>query len=93
MDELFIKKVRTAAVAGWWTILIAAGFLFLMWILYQLVIFTQPAWLLCFWGQGITWDDIQSIWLWAIAVFKVGVWLLTLVVVWLTIWGRLLSKK
>ena len=93
MDELFIKKMRTAAVAGWWTILIAAGFLFLMWILYQLVIFTQPAWLLCFWGQGITWDDIQSIWLWAIAVFKVGVWLLTLVVVWLTIWGRLLSKK
>jgi len=93
MDELFIKKVRTAAVAGWWTILIAAGFLSLIWIFYLLIIFTQPAWMLCLWGQGTTWDDIQSIWLWTIAVFKVGVWLLTLVVVWLTIWGRLLSKK
>jgi hypothetical protein len=93
MDDLFIKKVRTAMVAGWWSILIAASFLFLQWIAYQIIIFTQPAWMLCMWGQGITWDDIQSIWLWAIGAFKVGVWLLTLVVVWLTIWVRLLAKK
>lgn len=93
MDELFIKKVRTAARAGWWTILIAVGFLSLLWIIYQIVIFMQPAWMPALWGQAITWDDIQSIWLWAIAVFKVGIWILTLIVVWLTIWSRLLLKK
>lgn len=93
MDELFIKKVRTAAVAGWWTVLIAAGFLLLQWVAYLFIISTQPAWMLCFWGEGITWDDIQSIWLWAMGAFKVGVWFLTLAVVWLTIWARVLLKN
>jgi hypothetical protein len=27
MDEIFAKKVRAAAVAGWWTVLIAYGIL------------------------------------------------------------------
>jgi len=43
MDELFIKKVRSAAVAGWWTVLIAAGFLFLQWVIYLYIISAQPA--------------------------------------------------
>jgi len=93
MDDLFIRKVRTAARAGWWTLLIAAGFLLLLWVVYLAVISMQPAWMLCFWGEGITWEDIQSIWIWAVGAFKVCVWLLALGVVWLTIWAELLAKK
>jgi hypothetical protein len=32
MNDSFEKKVRAAAVAGWWVILIAAGFLTLVWL-------------------------------------------------------------
>lgn len=93
MDELFIEKVRSAVRAGWWTVLIATCFLLLQWVVYHFIISRQPEWMLYFWGEGITWDDIQSIWLWAMGVFKLGVWFMILAVVWLTIWARLLTKK
>ena len=32
MNDPFEKKVRAAAVAGWWVVLIAAGFLTLLWL-------------------------------------------------------------
>lgn len=79
--------------AGWWTVLIAVVFLTVQWIVYLMVISRQPEWVICFWGPGITWDDIQSIWLWAIVAAKIGLWFLILVIVWLTVWVRLLAKK
>jgi hypothetical protein len=33
MNEAFAKKVRAAAIAGWWVVLIAVGFLTLLWLL------------------------------------------------------------
>jgi uncharacterized membrane protein len=38
MDEIFIKKVRSAAVAGWWTVLIAYCLLLFQWFAYLLII-------------------------------------------------------
>ena len=37
MDEIFTKKVRAAAVAGWWTLLIAFGILLIQWLAYLLI--------------------------------------------------------
>ena len=37
MDEIFAKKVRTAAVAGWWTVFIAYCILLIQWIAYLLI--------------------------------------------------------
>ena len=54
MDEIFTKKVRAAAVAGWWTVLIAYCILLIQWIAYLLIMPRQPAAILCFWGQGVT---------------------------------------
>lgn len=93
MDDSFVTKVRTAMMAGWWTILIAAVFLTMQWVVYLLVISTEPEWMLYFWGPGITWDDIQSIWLWAMVAAKIGLWFLILFTTWVTIWLRLLVKK
>jgi len=92
MNDVFEKRVSAAAVAGWWTLLIAVGFLLIQWIGYLLVMSAHPAWLLSWWGPGITWSFVQTVWFWAIAILKVCVWLLALVILWLTLWARQLRK-
>jgi hypothetical protein len=79
-------------VAGWWTVLIACGFLTLVWLAYLCLMSSRPAWLLGLWGPDIHWSDVQYISLWAIAAFKLVLWLLALVVVWLTLWAWQLKK-
>lgn len=91
MDDLFTKRVRAAAAAGWWTLLIVYCFL-VLWLLYLLLMSRQPSWMLTLLGEGVTWPIYQTFWIWAIFVFKIGFWLMTSVVVWLTIWGRRLSR-
>ncbi len=34
MNDLFTLRVRSAAVAGWWTVLVAIGFVILLWLAY-----------------------------------------------------------
>jgi hypothetical protein len=93
MDDTFSKKVRTAAVAGWWTLLIAYCILLLSWLIYVLVMIRQPAGMFCLWGQGVTWPEIRTIWLWAMVVFKLIIGTMIFIVIWLTIWSRQLAKK
>jgi hypothetical protein len=93
MDEIFIKKVRAAAVAGWWTLLIAYCLLLIQWFAYLLIMARQPEGMLCLWGQGVTWAEIRSIWLWGMVAYKLGVGMMLFVVIWLTLWARQLAKK
>ncbi len=93
MNSTFENRVRAAAVAGWWTLLIAVGFLVFQWIAYLLVTSTQPAWLLSLWGPDISWNTIQNVWFWIMAIFKLCLWLLALVVLWMTLWARQLRKR
>lgn len=94
MNDTFEKRVRAAAVAGWWTLLIAVGFLLIQWILYLLVMSVHPAArLLSLWGPGTTWSFVQTVWFWGIAVLKLCLWLQAIVVLWLTLWARQLKKR
>ena len=93
MNDPFEKKVRAAAVAGWWVILIAVGFLALLWLIYLAVMSAHPAWLLTTWGSGLDWPFVQHVSFWAMATFKFCVWLMVLAVLWLTLWARQLRKK
>ena len=53
----------------------------------------RPAWLLVMWGQGdVSWGFVQTVSLWFMAIYKFCVWLLILVVLWLTLWARQLRK-
>ena len=45
MNDVFQQRVRAAAVAGWWTLLIAIGFLTLVWIVFLVLVSARPAWL------------------------------------------------
>ena len=92
MDDLFAKKVRAAAVAGWWTLLIAYCLLLIQWVAYLLIMARQPEGMLCLWGKGFTWAEIRTIWLWAMVAYKLGVAMMIFVVIWLTLWARKLAK-
>jgi hypothetical protein len=93
MDEIFTKKVRAAAGAGWWTLLIAFCILLIQWLAYLLIMTRQPLGILCFWGKGVTWPGISTIWLWAMVAYKLGIAMMIFVVIWLTLWARQLAKK
>ncbi|MGO9138067.1 MAG: hypothetical protein ACLP9S_17150 [Syntrophales bacterium] len=92
MDDTFTKRVRAAAAAGWWTFLIVYCFLILQWLLYLFIMSRQPSWMLKLMGEGLTWQTYQTLWLWGMLVFKLGILLMGVIVVWLTIWGRRLSR-
>jgi hypothetical protein len=89
----FEKRVRAAAVAGWWVVLVAAGFVTLQWILYLVAMSARPAWLLSLWGPDVDWAFVHTVWFWAIAILKFCLWLLALVVIWLTLWAWRLRKQ
>ena len=72
MDEIFAKRVRAAAGAGWWTLLIAYCILLIQWFAYLLIMTKHPAGVLCIWGEGATWQEIRTIWLWAMVAYKLG---------------------
>jgi hypothetical protein len=88
MSEAFEKKVRAAAVAGRWVVLSAVAFLTLQWLVYLAVMSNHPAWLLSMWGPGVDWPFVQSVWFWAMVAFNFCVWLMILVIFWLTLWAR-----
>jgi hypothetical protein len=93
MDQIFAKKVRAAAVAGWWTLLIATCILLIQWFAYLLIWTRHPAGILCLVGGGVTWPEIRAVWLWAMVASKLVVGMMIFVVIWLTLWARQLAKK
>ncbi len=93
MNDTFEKRVRAAAVAGWWTVLIAIAFIVLQWLIYLAVVHARPAWLLSMWGPNLDWAFVQTVWFWAIALMKFVMWLMVLVALWLTLWARQLRKQ
>jgi hypothetical protein len=86
MHEIFTKKVRTAAVARWWTLLIVYCILLIQWLAYVLIHEQAAGRITLRWGEGVTWPEIRAIWLWAMVAYKLGVGMI--VVSWLTLWAR-----
>ena len=72
MDDPFTKKVRAAAVAGWWTLLIVAGVGLVQWLLYLVIVSSRPDWLLALWGGGVMWSTVITMWMWSMAAFKIA---------------------
>ena len=92
MDATFQVRVHTAAVAGWWTVLVAAAVLAVQWVAYLIVMSLRPAWVPSFWGADTTWPEMQHLWLLGTGVFKILVLVLALLCLWLTFWARQLRK-
>ena len=92
MNDTFEKKVRSAAVAGWWVVLVAAGFLTLVWLVYLAAMNTRPGWMLAMWGPDVSRGFFQNVCLWVMVIFKFCVWIMGLAALWLTLWARQMSK-
>jgi len=93
MDDAFQRRVRTAARAAWWTVLIAVVFVTLVWLVFQGIVSTRPAWYQALLGPSVSWERLQDVGLWAIAIFKIWIWAMALVAVWLTLWARQLRRS
>jgi hypothetical protein len=93
MNDVFQQRVKAAAVAGWWTVLVAISFLASVSIVFLVLISARPAWLQFLLGPGVSWEYVQNVGFWAISIFKMCIWLLALVVVWLTLWANQLEKR
>ncbi len=70
MNDPLKKKVRTAAVAGWWVVLIGYALLTLTWAVYLSFVSARPAWMRALWGPDVSWDFMQTVSLWFLGVFK-----------------------
>jgi len=93
MNDLFRERVRAAAIAGWWTVLIGVGYLTLVWILFLAMMSARPAWYQALLGPGVSWEYVQNVAFWAVAIFKICIWLMALVSLWLTLWVRNLRGR
>ena len=91
-DEL-VKKVRAAAGAAWYTLLIGVLWLNVAYFLWLAILTCRPEWLRTLWGGGdLTWNDMQIITLWFFGAFKVILFAILLAAIWLSLWCRRLRK-
>jgi len=92
MENDLERKVRSAGVAGWWTLWIAAQVLTVQWVAYLLVVSFRPKWVRWLWGPGVTWEYLSHVWWVGIAVMKSILLILAIPCLWLTLWARQLRK-
>jgi len=92
-NDAFQVRVRGAAVAGWWVVLIAYIILIVQWLVYLVIVPAQPAWFLSLWGADFTWSQVQTIWLNAMITIKLGVFAGASLALWLTLWSRQLRRS
>ncbi len=93
MNDTFQTRVHAAAVAVWWTFVIAYAFLLFQWILYLGIMAWQPVWVVSFWGPGATWESIRTTWFQTLVFVKLTLWPLVLAALWLTLWAKQLRKR
>lgn len=86
MDAIFHKKVRSAAVAGWWTLLVAWLLGAVSWGAYLAAWHYRPGWMTWLWG-GSSWEDMRTVTIWMFAAFKLIIWTIFLAALWLSIWS------
>ena len=93
MNESLSNRVRAAAVAGWWTVLIVAVVMTVQWFVLLAIMSAEPGWLLRLWGGGeLDWPRVQTILIYFFAVFKLILFTFVIIALWLTLWSRRLKR-
>jgi len=97
MNETLQKRVRSAAVAGWWTVLIVAIWMTVAWLALLVILNSKPGWIMWLWGfpdaDSLHWRQMRIIVLQFFAVFKLMLFVFVVVVIWLTLWSRRLKRE
>ena len=87
MSEELRQIIYSAAVAGWWTVLIGIIWLTISWLIWRKILKAKPEWLRSLWGVDIDWKEIQSIMMTFMAVAKLILFVCLLASIWLTLWA------
>lgn len=91
MEETLHKRVKAAAGAAWWTVLIFAVGLTVSWFAALCLIHTRPAfatWLMA----GQSWETLSVIYVWMFGVLKLIVLTALMLAVWLSLWACRLRR-
>ncbi len=88
MSEELRQIIHSAAVAGWWTVLLGAIWLTVAWLIWMGILKAKPSWLITLWGGNLEWKQVQQIMLTFMAVFKLILFVCILICIWLTLWAR-----
>jgi hypothetical protein len=91
-NDLFAKRVRAAAGAGWRTVIVAFLWITVAWCAGLWLISLKPDWLIPLWGGMITWDEIHMVMIWFFTVFKIVFFVMIMTTIWLTFWASRLKK-
>ena len=92
-DEVFVRRIRAAARAAWWTFLVAIGLHLVAWLGGLWALSARPDWMMALWGEGnLTWDRVHETLLSYWSTWKIVVWTIALVAIWLTLWARRLER-
>jgi hypothetical protein len=92
MDENLSKRVRAAAIATWWTLLVAVLFGVAVGGASLAFLSHRPEVFLRLWGPDITWAMVENATMWILTAYKLFTWILLLVAVWLSMWARQLKR-
>ena len=52
----------------------------------------RPGWILTCCGGNVTWDTLQTLYLWFFGAIKMLLFVCLILVVWLTLWSRRLRR-
>ncbi len=91
MSGPLYKRVRAAAVAAWWTVLIGAVLVAFQWFGFVHIVRVKPHWLQDMAG-GMDWANIEAFGLTMIVIVRLLIFVLLLVTIWLSIWANRLKK-
>jgi len=87
------KRVGSAAIAGWWTVLIVATWMTVAWFVWLAILNAKPDWLLRLWGGGdLDFSTIRTIVLCFFTAFKLLLFVLVIMTIWLTFWANRLKR-
>ena len=89
------ERVRSAAVAGWWTILIMMLWMTTGWLLWVFVLLPcKPDWILFLWGgeEFLNWQRVYDTFFHFMVTWKLIMFVMMTVTIWLSLWARKLKK-
>ena len=95
MSDQLATRVRSAATAGWWTILIAMIWMTAGWLLWVFWLLPcQPSWVITLWGgqEFLNWQDVYNVFFAFMAAWKLMLFALVLATIWLSLWARKLKR-
>lgn len=92
MNDAFAIRVRAAATALWWTVLIAVLWVMAMWLLWMGLLHSRPDFVIWAMGGSVTGDQVHWVMIVAIMVARFFVLILILTAIWLSFWARRLRR-